>query len=160
MPTLRKSLDFVFKKALPKLNVQGRNLVDLGSGDGRVVIEAARHGYKAVGYELNPILVLVARSWAVVDRKISSWPESGSAKFHCRNFWPANLADADVIVVYGLTPIMKRLGKKIESECNEETIIISNVFKLESINKTFDKLLSEVDVHVYKKGKRRTSVTQ
>ncbi|XP_068683512.1 ATP synthase subunit C lysine N-methyltransferase-like isoform X2 [Montipora foliosa] len=36
---------------------QGSTMVDLGSGDGRVVFAAARHGYQAHGYELNHWLV-------------------------------------------------------------------------------------------------------
>ncbi|KAJ7370211.1 hypothetical protein OS493_033836 [Desmophyllum pertusum] len=40
---------------------QGSTLVDLGSGDGRVVITAARQGYQAHGYELNQWLVWYSR---------------------------------------------------------------------------------------------------
>lgn len=39
---------------------QGETLVDLGSGDGQVVIEAARRGIKAVGYELNPVYKILS----------------------------------------------------------------------------------------------------
>ncbi|XP_073237082.1 ATP synthase subunit C lysine N-methyltransferase-like isoform X2 [Porites lutea] len=39
----------------------GPKLVDLGSGDGRVVIAAAKHGYQAHGYELNQWLVWYSR---------------------------------------------------------------------------------------------------
>ncbi len=34
----------------------GERLVDLGSGDGRVLLSAARRGARAVGYELDPDL--------------------------------------------------------------------------------------------------------
>ncbi|XP_022787322.1 protein FAM173B-like isoform X2 [Stylophora pistillata] len=40
---------------------KGSTLVDLGSGDGRVVIAAARRGYQAHGYELNHWLVWYSR---------------------------------------------------------------------------------------------------
>lgn len=48
------------------LTIQGDKpkLVDLGSGDGRIVIEAAKKGYEAVGYEINPWLVLYSRHLA------------------------------------------------------------------------------------------------
>ncbi len=36
--------------------------VDLGSGDGRFVIAAAKKGVKSCGYEMNPILVMVSRN--------------------------------------------------------------------------------------------------
>ena len=38
-----------------------RPVLDLGSGDGRVVVAAAKQGYEAVGYEFNPWLVLYSR---------------------------------------------------------------------------------------------------
>ncbi|GBG32671.1 Protein FAM173B [Hondaea fermentalgiana] len=76
MPTLRKSLDVVFHRVLPKVKpvVKGKEapqMVDLGSGDGRVVIEAARNGYEAVGYELNPMLVAVSQTWAWWDQHLA-----------------------------------------------------------------------------------------
>lgn len=39
----------------------GDTLVDIGSGDGVVLREAALRGAKAVGYEINPVLVLISR---------------------------------------------------------------------------------------------------
>lgn len=38
-----------------------RTLVDLGSGDGRIVVAAAQQGHHAIGYEFNPWLVLYSR---------------------------------------------------------------------------------------------------
>ena len=38
-------------------NLKGKRMVDIGSGDGRIVIEFARNGAKAEGYEINPLLV-------------------------------------------------------------------------------------------------------
>jgi len=133
MPTLRKSLNVMFKTALPRVapvsKTQRPLLVDLGSGDGRVVIEAARHGYKAVGYEFNPMLVLVSRGWALFDRMRGNC--IGSTAFHCRDLWTLDLSDADVIIVYGLSPIMDRLGAKLLLETKPNVVVISNVFELD-----------------------------
>lgn len=51
------------RRAFDDLYAIGANdlLVDIGSGDGSVLREAAKRGARAVGYELNPILVLVSR---------------------------------------------------------------------------------------------------
>ena len=38
----------------------GEKSVDLGSGDGRVVIEFAKKGIQAHGYEINPLLVMIS----------------------------------------------------------------------------------------------------
>ena len=37
---------------------KGEKIADLGSGDGRIVIQAAKQGAKATGYEINPVLVV------------------------------------------------------------------------------------------------------
>ena len=48
-------------------------IVDLGSGDGRIVIEAAKRGIPAEGVELNPWLVLYSRyATALVDNFFQS----------------------------------------------------------------------------------------
>ena len=59
VPTQRKQIESVFSKLRPfKRNDV---LVDLGSGDGVVLDEAIRAGAsKVIGYEINPILVLIS----------------------------------------------------------------------------------------------------
>jgi SAM-dependent methyltransferase len=59
LPTLRPQIQAAF--ALLELK-PGQTLLELGCGDGKVLVAAAEAGYKAVGIELNPILALVA--WA------------------------------------------------------------------------------------------------
>ncbi len=39
----------------------GQTMLDLGSGDGRVLLAAAKRGWKVVGIELNPVLVLTSK---------------------------------------------------------------------------------------------------
>lgn len=62
VPTKRGPLE----KAFDDLYPIGSSdlLVDIGSGDGLVLRSAAKRGARAVGYELNPILVLVSRMLA------------------------------------------------------------------------------------------------
>jgi len=58
LPTLSRNVD----TALDLLELQpGQNLLELGSGDGRVLVAAARRGINVVGIELSPVLVIV--SW-------------------------------------------------------------------------------------------------
>lgn len=65
-PTETKRLQTILRH-LPAVNTasKGRRVVDLGSGDGRVVVAAAQAGHEAVGYEFNPWLVLYSRFLAV-----------------------------------------------------------------------------------------------
>lgn len=59
VPTLRKQLNIAFGD-LYKLSDTDL-VVDLGSGDGAVLLAAAQRGARAVGYELNPILVALTK---------------------------------------------------------------------------------------------------
>lgn len=101
--------------------------VDLGSGDGRVVFRAAREGLfaQSVGYEINPALHLLAscRRW-VTPRYWSS------TRFSRRDLWKIKLHQYDVVAVYGLSPIMERLGKKLEKELKPGSVVVSNVFQI------------------------------
>ena len=76
-----------------------RTLVDLGSGDGRIVVAAAQQGHHAIGYEFNPWLVLYSRVAALTSgvsplfglRKVAG---GGSARFVCGNMWSAPISSA------------------------------------------------------------------
>ncbi|XP_029796945.1 ATP synthase subunit C lysine N-methyltransferase isoform X5 [Suricata suricatta] len=57
VPATAKQIENVVKM----LHCRRGSLVDIGSGDGRVVIAAAKEGFTAVGYELNPWLVWYSR---------------------------------------------------------------------------------------------------
>ncbi len=54
-----RALQLAAPKAAPRPGA--RRFVDLGSGDGRIVLAAGKHGLPGVGYELNPWLVLYSR---------------------------------------------------------------------------------------------------
>lgn len=101
----------------------GEWLVDLGSGDGRIVIAAARRGMFARGVELNPWLVWWSRWRArlagVQDR----------AAFSCGNLWSFNCQPFDAVTVYGLGPIMLRLERKLLAELTPGARVVSHAFK-------------------------------
>jgi SAM-dependent methyltransferase len=58
VPTLKKQAAVALD--LMSLN-KGDVIVDLGSGDGGVLIAAAKKGYRAVGIEINPLLYLISK---------------------------------------------------------------------------------------------------
>lgn len=77
-------------------------LVDLGSGDGRLLREAAKRRVHAVGYELNPILALI--SWWRLRRY------RAFAQVLVRDFWLSGMPEAtSVVFVFLASPYMKRL---------------------------------------------------
>lgn len=58
VPTLKRDLGVLFSHL--KLNSKD-HLVDLGSGDGKVLVAAAKYGTRVSGVEINPFLVLISR---------------------------------------------------------------------------------------------------
>lgn len=139
-------------------------IVDLGSGDGRVCIAAARRGYHAVGYEFNPMLVMISIVWSAFDRftpTTPSWSTSGSTSFYCRDLWNVNLNnhtttsdDTNVIVfVYGLFPIMERLSKKLYEEAPKNTIVVSNVFTMDE--NYWEKIYHREEIFLYKRRRKQ-----
>ncbi len=112
---------------LLKLKKNAR-VLDLGSGDGRIVIEFAKMGYHADGIEINPFLVWRSRvfNWWSFRNDRSAQRRT---RFFCRNFWQADFSDYDLVVVYGITRIMPRLEKKLRAELKPSAKIISHGFK-------------------------------
>ena len=101
----------------------GTKAVDLGSGDGRVVLEFAKNGAQVTGLEIKPELVVRSRL------RIQEQHLSVRAKIHEKSFWDADLSGFDVVYIYGMDSILRRLEKKLERELRPGTKVISNVFR-------------------------------
>jgi SAM-dependent methyltransferase len=100
-------------------------LYDLGSGDGRLVIEAAkRYGAHGVGVELQPELVKAAvagaRGEGVADR----------AKFVQGDLFETDLRDATVVTLYLLPRYATRLVPKLRAELRPGARVVSHDYPL------------------------------
>lgn len=119
LPTLKKQQS----TALDMLNLKPGQLVyDLGCGDGRFLIAAAKRGINGVGYELNPLIALVA--W------ISTRRYHRQIKIKWGNFWKADISAADGIFVFLLERFMARLDKKITAEKKQGLVLVSHAFAI------------------------------
>ena len=116
----------------------GMKAVDLGSGDGRLVVALAKAGFLADGFEINPALVL----WSKIKIKQAGL---NNARIFGKSFWATNLSQYDVVVVFGMSHIMDRLEDKFKSELRANTLIISNVFQFKDLTE----LESHDGIHVY-----------
>ena len=98
----------------------GEKLLDLGSGDGRILFAAARKGAVCVGIEINPLLVwyssLLARLKRVSDVSIQQ-----------TNFWDIPLGDIDILTVYLVPLHLEALRVKVLAEMRSGTRVITAV---------------------------------
>jgi len=116
-------------------------LIDLGSGDGRILIEAARLGAIAIGYEINPLLVYLTR------RKIKKLDLEKQVKIYWRNFWRADVSGADVVTIYGINGIMKKIEKKLLRELKPGARVCSYLFSFSR----WSEEKKELGIYFYKK---------
>lgn len=100
----------------------GQKTLDLGSGDGRVVIAMAKAGAEAHGFEVDPKLIEEAR------KNIAEEGLEGKAFIYSKNFWDGDLGEYDVVTVYGITSIMGRLEAKLKNELRPNAKVVSNYF--------------------------------
>jgi SAM-dependent methyltransferase len=119
LPTLQKQV----KPAIKLINLKpGQTLLELGSGDGRVLIAAAEAGLNAVGYELNPILVIYS---LFKTRK-----HKQNIRIIWGNYWKKDWPEADGIFVFLLNPYMEKLNNKIVQKYKKPIKLVSFAFKL------------------------------
>jgi cyclopropane fatty-acyl-phospholipid synthase-like methyltransferase len=102
----------------------GQKSLDLGAGDGRVVIEFAKRGLDAIGIEIDPNLVKLA------NKNIKEAGLEEKVQVFEKDFWDEDFSKYDVITIYGITDIMKRLEEKFEHELKPGTLVVSNGFRL------------------------------
>lgn len=113
------------ERALALAGVEPNELVvDLGSGDGRVLIEAARRGAYAVGIEINPFLVWYSR-W-----KIQRAGFKRKASVQWGDFRAYPLPQADVVFLYLWPKTVAKLKEKLERELKPDARIVSHAFPL------------------------------
>lgn len=100
-------------------------LVDIGSGDGIVLREAARRGASAVGYELNPVLVILSR---LLSRKYSG------VKVYMADFWRTKFPQSTTVVyTFGDARDIERMAAKVAAESvrlKRELYLVSYGFSL------------------------------
>ena len=115
-------------------------LYDLGSGDGRIILEAAdRYNARAIGIEADPLRVLWSRA------RIRSREMQDRVHVVWGNFFRTDLSEATVVTVYQGKGINRKLVDKLEEELKPGTRVVSYSF-------TFDgwtPIKKETDSSIY-----------
>lgn len=113
---------------------KGDLIYDLGSGDGEVLITAAKElGAKGVGIEIDPL-----RYW-ISKIRIQRNGLSDKIKVLRKNFFEQNIKDADVVFVYLVPKTLDKLLPKFKEELKKGTRIISFVYEMNLPVKEYDK---------------------
>jgi hypothetical protein len=104
---------------------KGDVLYDLGSGDGRIVLSAAaRYGVKAVGFEIDPVLVMESRE-AIHRAGLDHLAEIREQDIRSVNFSPAT-----VLTLYLYPAANLRLRSAILSQMKPGSRVISHDFAM------------------------------
>ncbi len=121
VPTSQTTVDEMLKIA----NVTAKDyVIDLGSGDGRIVISAAKLGATAMGVDINPQRIKEshanAQAAGVTDK----------VKFFQQDLFTTKFSDATVLTMYLLPSVNLRLRPTILNELKPGTRIVSHDFDM------------------------------
>jgi SAM-dependent methyltransferase len=109
------------QKALKLANLKANEvLYDLGAGDGRVLLIAARdYGAKAVGIEIGPI------QCALIWLRVLAAGFGNQIQVRWANFYKADLRDADVVFVYATSKEVMKLAPHLETQMKKGARLVS-----------------------------------
>lgn len=100
-------------------------VLDLGSGDGRIAIAAARRGARALGVDIDPNRIIDAQRYAQlagVDSRV---------RFRRQDLFQTPLREASVITMYLLPAVNLRLRPRLLTELRPGTRIVSHAFGMD-----------------------------
>lgn len=115
VPTRQEAIKKILKLAGVK---KGKKFYELGSGDGRVVIEAAKLGARSVGIEQSWLRVLYSK-WRAKNL---------NARFFHGNIFKKNYQDADIVYIYLLLTGVKKLEEKLRKELKKGSVVITQTY--------------------------------
>ncbi len=117
VPAFKQDFDELFDLTGVK---KGSKFIDLGSGDGKVLLAAAQRGATVTGYEINPVL------WAVSTWRLRKF--RGHARVKLGSMWRADIVNADVVYMYLHTKWMDKMERKLKDELQPGAKVVSYVF--------------------------------
>ncbi len=118
VPTKMDNIRKILKLAGVK---KGKKFYELGSGDGRVVIAAAKLKADAVGIEQSWIRV-------IYSKYIASKLKLKNTKFYHGNIFSKNYSDGDIVYIYLLLKGVTKLEDKLKKELKKGSIIITQTY--------------------------------
>jgi len=140
VPSKKKQLEEIlgsipFKKKM--------KFLDLGCGDGRVVMSVARrYGVQAVGVDINPMVI----AWARLKTRLARLTK---VEFRVENIFKTKLENFDVVFLFLMPKLLLELKPKLLREAKKNALFISHGFKIEGWDKYRYKTLSGTPFPTY-----------
>ena len=121
VPTPDKKVELMIKLA----QVQSSDKVmDLGSGDGRLLIASVQAGAKrAIGYEIHHGLAKLSR------HNIRKYNLQDKIHVFNKSFWNADVSGASLVLLYQIPNAMEKLGNKLRHQLPKGARVVSNGFE-------------------------------
>ena len=117
--------DAVVQRMLQIVDVTAADVVyDLGAGDGKIAIAAARRGARAVGIEYNPNMVRLAQCFVAAEGL------SGKARIVRGDVFTSDFREATVVTLYLLPELNLRLLPKLLKDLKPGTRVVSHAFDM------------------------------
>jgi len=127
VPTTKKEMMIVLKRAHLK---NGKTFVEFGSGDGRIIRQAAKqYGVIGTGIEINPLLIWWSR---FLSRRDGT---SKNVTFIKANVFDYPLTNTDYLYLFLMPQLLAKLIPKFKKELKKGSLIISHGFKLVGMEK-------------------------
>lgn len=99
-------------EVLAKHLKKGDTILDLGSGDGRILFEAYDAGFKGIGYEINPYLVFYTK--ALIYLKSLKKPDiRKKIRVWTKDYFQGELPKVQAITIFAQRQIMKKIEQKL-----------------------------------------------
>jgi precorrin-6B methylase 2 len=121
VPTTDEAVQTMLKLA----NVKRTDVVyDLGCGDGRIVIAAAKLGARAVGIDIDPQRIAESKANAAragVESRV---------RFEEQDLFKADIHEATVVTLFLLSSVNLRLRPKLLQDLKPGTRVVSNTFEM------------------------------
>jgi cyclopropane fatty-acyl-phospholipid synthase-like methyltransferase len=122
VPTPQEVVDGMLKLANVKAN---DFVIDLGCGDGRIVVTAAKDfGARGMGYDLNPTRISEA------NENAAKAGVKDKVKFVEKNLFDADIKQATVVTLYLLPQVNQKLKPRLLSELRPGTRVVSHAFDM------------------------------
>lgn len=140
VPTTPEATDLMVKMA----EINSSDIVtDFGSGDGRLLIAAAKAGAKkCYGYEIQPWLIKLSRKLIKEEKfedRIEILPHS---------FWHADVSNTTAILLYQISYAMKGIEEKLQKELPAGARVVANGFVFPNWKE--EKIIGNVRLYIRK----------